>query len=151
MTFLGFCAADGLLVRCPQGSVCPPTTGMSLTHAQHSPGPATPEDTVIMSLPVWVCKGYSLGSFELITSIILQILQPPKEEFSYIYSCFPQSQPQRRALRKRGHLCNEWIIILPVNLIQMTYMSDLCPKHGFSRYYILIWIFKNCSHSPLNF
>lgn len=50
--FLGFCAADGPLVRCPRGSVCLPTMGMSLTHAQHSPGPATPEDTVIMSLPV---------------------------------------------------------------------------------------------------
>lgn len=50
--FLGFCAADGLLAWCPRGSVSPPTAGMSLTHAHHSPGPATPEDTVIMSLPV---------------------------------------------------------------------------------------------------
>lgn len=50
--FLGFCAADGPLAQCPRGPVCLPTTGMSLAHAQHSPGPATPEDTAIMSLPV---------------------------------------------------------------------------------------------------
>lgn len=116
---------------------------------QHSPGLATPEGTVIMGLPVWFCKDSFLRSLEFIIDIILQILQPPKEVLNIFIPFFPSPSPREELCRRGVIFADWWMIIFPVNLIQMANMGGLCLKCDFSRYHCLVWIFYLLSISQL--